>query len=570
MKYTEKLVTSVMSLLLICSSIMSVHAAGSLQNIELDKTATQLNENDETTVQLRIGGNEDKTSSDVVFVLDKSTSVDVRNEAKKMLDELLVQANKGNIIKVGVVVFNKNASDATSLGLTELTSANIDSIKNAIDQKLESGTNIYAGLKKGEAMLDAGTQTSQNNKHLVLVTDGVTYLWGDGRSENDILSIYSESAFPGNGINTQGQILAGNDMMSAHHAGDGYLDMTEAQRNEAAQDYYEEFKNIAAWYQTYGEDIASDIEQYQHVYQSGAYTSDKGTVYTESTYQEAGFEEGDYIAVEALNQHASANDAAVYKAVSAWHDITTKYHGYAYANTRYYDRYSWCQYVENLNQIGGYSGVVPVDVSGMFDNVKSEILYTIQKGTITDTIGQDFDFKDLRRVTLSVDGRVLKGTIEDNTISFEDDYQLYYQNTNQEQLILQINTPVQKGQIIELSYVLSLVNKEDKAGIYETYTNEEAILEYESSDGTQGNMEFPKPMVSYEVKAVMETPSPEQPTDDQIPENNPESQQTPLISTTSSIQPVQTDDLTITWPYLILSFIALSAIGMIVKKKKTL
>lgn len=133
MKYTKKLVTSVMSLLLICSSVMSVHAAGSLQNIELDKTATQLNENDETTVQLRIAGNEDKTHSDVVFVLDKLTSVDVRNGAKNMLDELLVQANKGNIIKVGVVVFNKNANDATSLGLTELTSDNIDYMNNVVD-----------------------------------------------------------------------------------------------------------------------------------------------------------------------------------------------------------------------------------------------------------------------------------------------------------------------------------------------------------------------------------------------------------------------------------------------------
>ena len=110
MKYTRKMITAAMSLMLICSSLMNVYAANSIQDIKLDKTATQLNEDDETTVQLRMSGNEEKTYSDVVFVLDKSTSVDVRNEAKKMLDELLVQANKGNIIQVGVVLFNNKTT----------------------------------------------------------------------------------------------------------------------------------------------------------------------------------------------------------------------------------------------------------------------------------------------------------------------------------------------------------------------------------------------------------------------------------------------------------------------------
>lgn len=569
MKYTRKIITAAMSLMLICSSLVNVYAADSIQDIKLDKTATQLNEDDETTVQLRMSGNEEKTYSDVVFVLDKSTSVDVRNEAKKMLDELLVQANKGHIIQVGVVLFNKNATNSTSLALTKLTADNIDRMKKAIDQKLESGTNIYAGLKKGEAMLDADTQTSSNNKHLVLVTDGVTYLWGDGQNENDIMSIYSESAFPGNGVNTQGQILAGNDMMSAHHAGRDYLNMTEAQRKEAAQTYYEEFQNIATWYQTYGESIASDIKQYQHIYQSGAYTSDAGTVYTNSTYQEVGFEEGDYVAVEDLNQHASANDAAVYQAVTAWRDITTKYHGYAYANTKYYDSYVWCRYVENLSQIGGHSEVIPTDVSGIFDSVKSDILYAMKAGSIRDIIGDDFDLKNLSTVTLSVGEKVLKGTIQGNTISFEDQYQIHYQSHDQEQLVLDIQTPLQKGQALELSYVLSLTHKETNAGIYETYTNEKATLAYESSDGTQGEMEFPKPIVSYEVKDEIEITPPHQSTDNQKPENNQESQQTPPTSSVQS-QPVQTDDLTVMWPYLVLSLFALLTLGIMFKKKKTL
>lgn len=58
-----------------------------------------------------IGGNEEKIYSSVVFILYKSASVDVKNETKNMFYKLLIQANKGNIIRIGVVVFNKNAID---------------------------------------------------------------------------------------------------------------------------------------------------------------------------------------------------------------------------------------------------------------------------------------------------------------------------------------------------------------------------------------------------------------------------------------------------------------------------
>ena len=161
--------------------------------VDIDKTATELNENDQSTVTLKVGGNEEKTDADVVFVLDKSTSVDVENEALRMLEELKNQANEGNIIRVGVVIFNKNASDASTLELTELTDTSMQQIEDAFRVSISSGTNVYAGLKKAEAMLDADTETSNANKHVVLVTDGVTYLWGDGQGTKDIFSIYSET-----------------------------------------------------------------------------------------------------------------------------------------------------------------------------------------------------------------------------------------------------------------------------------------------------------------------------------------------------------------------------------------
>ena len=43
---------------------------------------------------------------------------------------------------------------------------------------MSSGTNIEAGIRKGLEMLAADKEVADSAKHLVLVTDGVTYMWG--------------------------------------------------------------------------------------------------------------------------------------------------------------------------------------------------------------------------------------------------------------------------------------------------------------------------------------------------------------------------------------------------------
>ena len=84
---------------------------------------------------------ENKTISDVVFVLDKSTSVDVREEAAAMLEELLKRAGE-NKIQVGVIIFNRSTD--CCLELTELNNDNYETIKNALLAEMSSGTNIEA------------------------------------------------------------------------------------------------------------------------------------------------------------------------------------------------------------------------------------------------------------------------------------------------------------------------------------------------------------------------------------------------------------------------------------------
>ena len=92
MKYLRKkalsFALSAVMILLLLPTAFAEESSG----IFIDKTATALKE-DFTDVTLQIGADstivENKTISDVVFVLDKSTSVDVREEAAAMLEELL-------------------------------------------------------------------------------------------------------------------------------------------------------------------------------------------------------------------------------------------------------------------------------------------------------------------------------------------------------------------------------------------------------------------------------------------------------------------------------------------------
>lgn len=107
------------------------------------KTATNLDSNYESKVKLSLPSAEEKLDSDIVFVLDKSTSVQLENQALEMLNALKGQADKtGAKIKVGVVIFNKIANVTEWKDLE----TQYDDIKDAIEQNIQGGSNIHAGL----------------------------------------------------------------------------------------------------------------------------------------------------------------------------------------------------------------------------------------------------------------------------------------------------------------------------------------------------------------------------------------------------------------------------------------
>ena len=477
-------------------------------DVEIDKRATDLDDALQTDVTLNVGGNTVTTSSDVVFVLDKSASLDIRCEALNMLDELMDQASEGNTINVGVVNFEQGVLE--SLPLTPLTEATFDTIRKSMsfqDPK-SSGTNIYAGLLAGKQMLDNDPDVAAGNKHLVLVSDGVTYLWGTG-VEGDVYSIYSESI-----SNGEENLYASHETIDWHHKD---------------SKYYDDFQDIKVWYETNGSDIADDMKTYGLLYEAGQYTAKannveqhKGTD-TDWSVIEKFKDENSYVPYEDQERTASAPDVALYMVADIWQDIVEEYNAYAYADSRYSKsgKYLWAyNAISNLGDFGDFSGAIPdstADYDGMFDAVLSHVLYAIESGTISDMVGDYFDLTDKNNITISTFTLKVGGTTvpaadaTGNTVSFgipgtDGVYPYvvtYYPDgkgsDRREQFDWQINVPVETGAPIELTYSLTLVKQPVGTGTFELPTNEEATLEYTPSTGKTETEEFPIPEVEYTV-----------------------------------------------------------------------
>lgn len=483
------------------SAIAAEVAGGTVKTddrVTLTKTATWDDEvADQANVELFIGSTEETTVSDVVFVLDKSASTDIRQEALNMLNELMKRAEAGNLVRVGVINFEQGVLD--SLQLTELNQNNFETIKeHVIYREVDSsGTNIHAGLVAGERMLAGDSSVLDTNKHLVLVTDGVGYLWG---ADGVPYSIYSEDT-----SNGEENLYASHETIDWHHD---------------ASTYYDEFLDMRAWLNKYGEGIRSGIDTYGIEYDRDQYKAVENGVEqhqgtkTDWSVIEKFKGQNSYVPEELRPTTACAPDAALYMVATEWEQIAGKYHAYSYADPRYAKdgKYLWAyKAFSNLSSLGGYSTVIPAsadDYSGMFDAVKSSVLYEIESGTVTDVIGNDFDFAGLDTIKMSVGSTELKGTVDEaaGTVTFGDkgEYVVSYTKAEDgtETLTWKIGAPVESANGVKLSYALNLANKSTVPGTYPVDTNEGAWLKYVSTGGSEGTGTFPVPELTYTVDAL--------------------------------------------------------------------
>ena len=477
------------------------------------KTATPLDANYESDVTLSLPSAEEQLESDVVFVLDKSTSTDIEDEALAMLEDLKGQiAQTGAKVNVGVVIFNKEANRV--LELTELTEENMSRIEEAIRTTMSSGTNTHAGLLAGKAMLDSDTSVDSSRKYLVFVSDAITYMFNSG-ADYDPTAIAMENGAP---VSSGAGTFAGPENWLAK-----YGDNNEPE-------------NWDTWFTQ----IKAQME------------ADKDTYYVPYAEQ---YQNENHISWDERAEHATSVDTALYLTNEVYQSAKNAgYHCYAMKATSNAD-HPWASrfmdYLANGQEVS-------------FEDIQNDIFYLLDAdSSVVDVIGYgtdnagneyNFDFVDnLDNLKITVGGNELdKEDIIDpqfndpyvtsaygfyDPASGRDGYDFvlkYYQKgqdgNSDECFVWEINVPVSNFAPVQLTYTVKLTNPQTAEGTYgeydangkngstSLYTNKEATLYPVDSNGDNGVPEnFPKPTVSYTVDNGNDNPGTD-PTPDPDPD----------------------------------------------------
>ena len=478
------------------------------------KEATKLVKQSDGTytsdVTLTLPSVEEDPVYDVVFVLDKSTSATLKDQAKKMLQELQNQIAGTQItIKVGVVIFDQKAKTTDLIDLT----TGYTELENAIQQTTSSGTNTHAGLLAGKALLDNDTVVAADHKYLIFVSDGITYMY---------------NAEP-TAIALQGGDQTETDGSDAFAAPDNWP--TKYGSNDEPDNW-----------KTWLEGISTLIQKDKDTYE---------LPYAQTT---SGLQKTKWLPnIEKMN-HATSVDKALYLTNETYQSAKTAgYHCYAMeAEGTAGTSFPWGP--SFMNYLAG-------DKEVSFEDIHNDIYYLLSEGsTVEDVIGYgtdnrgnayNFDFvNDISKLTLKVGTETLEATDLSLDLSYDDanetarygfapnrvqittdtdqsnipeqdpysyGYVLhYYQNgkdgKSDECFVWDINVPVSKFAPVSLTYQVKLTNAQTSSGTYGTYdkngsqnkdslyTNKSATLYPVDSDGVCGIPEnFQKPTVSYTV-----------------------------------------------------------------------
>ena len=465
------------------------------ENHSKSKTATPLDANYESDVTLSLPSAEEQLESDVVFVLDKSTSTIVEDEALAMLEDLQGQiAQTGAKVNVGVVIFNREAHPSEWFDLA----TQYEQIESAIKQEISSGTNSHAGLIAAQQMLASHSQVDNNRKYVIFVCDGITYMF-----DEKVNAINSQQATTG-----EYAIMAGNDCWGIRHYQEGGSNFIPDDWN------------------SYLSDIASHLDEVEQYIQPYDHTSSNQNICIPRGNTEL----------------PTTVDVALYKTYSVFNDmLQSGYHCYSViADTSARATYPWGEnFMSYLQDISGNGKV-------SFEDIQNDIFYLLDAGSsVVDVIGYgtdnagneyNFDFVDnLDNLKITVGGNELdKEDIIDpqfndpyvtSAYGFSDpasgrdgyDFVLkYYQKgqdgNSDECFVWEINVPVSNFAPVQLTYTVKLTNPQTAEGTYgeydangengstSLYTNKEATLYPVDSNGDSGVPEnFPKPTVSYTV-----------------------------------------------------------------------
>ena len=460
------------------------------------KTATDLDANYESQVTLSLPAAEEKLTSAVMFVLDKSSCTEnVTTKALEMLENLSDSAvANGATIQVAAVQFAGRAT--VSCNWTELTDTAIAEggaiYEGLKERKINSGTNLQAGLLVAQELLEEDIGVANNRKYVVVITDGLTrmFIGEDGTLKN----IYNEFA-------GDSHLIWGNP--SSWCAANGFEEGS----------YPIPGGNWDTYFAALTANVARDGDTY---------------VYDYDTYEDMPAEAPPTYIPEGGNslEYALCMDRAIYEAYVAYRTLESS--GY-----RCYTVFTKDTPQVTGNDLGqAFIKALNNGSTLDFNDIQNDIYYLLDAGSqILDVIGYgtddkgnayDFDFvNSLDALHLTVGGVELsKEELVDPQFSMPGvtsaygfgggaggyDFVLYYYENGQdgasdECFVWEINVPVSNFAPVQLTYTVKLTDPQTAAGTYGgLYTNASATLYPVDTNGKDGTPEeFQRPVVDYTV-----------------------------------------------------------------------
>ena len=458
----------------------------------------------QSRVTLSMPSAQEELVSDVVFVFDESScSAPVKAEVSKMMNDLYAHVQEsGAAIKVGAVQFRGETTLFDLALLNENTAADLAEFMG--QRPGTGGSNMSMGLLAGKAMLDADEKVDAARKYLILVSDGITYIWDDETTtepENTGVN-FSNADF------TDRPFLASPDGWDVKY-GNGFV-----------PDDWSTFFDDAL--------IEKTVEEKSSAYVRGADISDDP-----------------FVKPDEQSKYVSTVDIALYKSLLAYNAIADAgYHTFVVNSGVASEMRTYPYGPSFMDYMAGGKTV-------SFDEIEREIYYLLDAGSkVLDVMGYGVDnqgneynmdfVNDPEKIFMTVGGKTLAA--EDINVmplgSFENpdklptaiygfDYRsdiadysyvlCYYQDGYDEQFsdecfVWIMNVPVTNFETVQLHYSVELTNPQTGYGSYgeydrfgteghaSLYTNESAVLYPVDSEGVHGTPEaFLKPTVSYEI-----------------------------------------------------------------------
>ena len=517
------------------------------------KTAEATDTEDVYDVTLSLPAAEEKLSSDIVFVLDKSSC----NDATKAKAESLLTAlsdakeNSQASIKVAVVSFRGAATNPAEL--KELDDAHKADVLDAINTKpAGAGTNIEAGLAMASDILENDKEVEDHRKYIILVSDGLTRSFlVDG--QNSV--IFGET---GDG-NYEGGV---SSWSVARNKDDGNYSIPDG-------DWNAYWAKVQAW-------VEADGDEYVTV---GVSTTDNSDINDQTIGDHPYVKKADW------DDHALSVDRAFYNAWKLYTELDGKYNCYTQSVG------SYAVGIAFLNMLGG-----EID----FTDIQNDILYLLDKGsTVEDYMGYDasqpynFDFvDDAASLTLKIgsdtlsaekldaaDGATSTYGFKPEALGGEYSYTLSYfkgDGKEEEHFVWTINEAVSNFAPVSLTYQVKLTEKSETPGEYEAFTNLSATLNPVDTQGNHGDPEtFERPSVTYTVAEPETTPeetTPEETTPEETTPEETTAEETTAETTETEPETVPEtgdDSRLLVWVCVSLTAIAAMTAVVIVSKKRS-